>query len=386
MQSVLDAVLSEATQPGGLPGVVASLATRDGVAFEGAAGRRGLNADVPMTGDTIFAIASMTKAITSVAAMQLVEEGALALDQEAREVVPDIATLQVLDGFAADGAPMLRPPRRPVTLRHLLTHTSGFAYDFSNFDLLRYLEWSGLPAARTGKLASFGAPMLFDPGERWEYGTGIDWVGRMLEAASGERLDRYLRARVIEPLGMRDTAFTLSAEQLGRRAVVHQRDPDGALRPLPLLPQPELEFYPGGSRLYSTAGDYLRFLRMLLGGGALDGVRMLRPETVAEMSRNQIGDLPVRALPAATPAMTNAFDLLPGVACKWGLAFLINTVSAATGRSAGSLAWAGINNTYYWIDPMRGVTGLLLAQVSPFLDPAVLRAFARFEEAAYRGL
>jgi CubicO group peptidase (beta-lactamase class C family) len=147
-----------------------------------------------------------------------------------------------------------------------------------------------------------------------------------------------------------------------------------------------LEFYPGGSRLYSTAGDYLRFLRMLLGGGALDGVRMLRPETVAEMSRNQIGDLPVRALPAATPAMTNTFDLLPGVACKWGLAFLINTVPAATGRTAGSLAWAGINNTYYWIDPMRGVTGLLLAQVSPFLDPAVLRAFARFEEGAYRGL
>ncbi len=383
MQADLDSVLNDATRSGGVPGIVAALATREGIAYTGAAGRRGLEGEASMTQDTIFAIASMTKAITSVAAMQLVEEGRLALDQEARAVLPEIGALRVLDGFGEDGAPRLRPPRRSVTLRQLLTHTSGIGYDFLNADLLRYLKWSGLPPARSGKLAAFQAPLVADPGDAWEYGTGIDWVGRMLEAVTGQRLDRLLRDRVTGPLGMHDTGFTLTAEQLGRQAVTHRRDPDGTLRPLPSLPPPEMEFYPGGTRLYSTAGDYLRFLRMLLGDGALDGVRLLRPETVAEMGRNQIGELSVRALTAVIPNMTNAFDLLPGVPCKWGLGFLINTVPTATGRSAGSLAWAGINNTYYWIDPTRGVAGLLLAQVSPFLDAAVLDAFDRFETALY---
>lgn len=380
----LDALLAEAVaRPPGLPGLVAAAVTRDGGAYLHAAGLRQAGGTEAMTPDTVFGMASMTKAITAVAAMRLVEQGALSLDAPASRLLPELAAIPVLEGFAPDGTPRLRPARVPVTLRHLLTHTSGFAYDFANADLDRYLVASGIPPARGCALESFRAPMLFDPGTRWEYGTGIDWVGRLIEAATGTRLDRHLRAAILDPLGMTDTGFEPDAAALARRAAMHRRAPDGTLTAASPAPLPEFGFYPGGSRIFSTAPDYLRFLRMLLGEGSLDGVRLLRPETVRDMLRDHTGGHPVRALPAIRPELTNPFDLLPGVACGWSLLGLRNTDPLPGRRSAGSLAWAGIANTYYWLDPERGTAGLLLAQVSPFLDPSALAAFEAFERAVF---
>ena len=380
--------------------MVAAAADDGGTRYEGAFGRRSLAGgslaggslaggslagDAAMSMDTVFRIASMTKAITTVAAMQMVEQEKLALDQPAGEVVPALANPQVLEGFSADGQPMLRPARRPVTLRALLTHTSGFVYDTWNENLNRYAVVAGLPAARTGKLAALNAPLGFDPGERWEYGIGIDWAGRMVEAVSGLNLEQYMQRHILGPLGMRDTTFDPRPEWGDRLVTVHARAADGSLRPLETPPPPaNREFYPGGGGLYSTAPDYLRFLRMLLGGGTLDGAQVLRPETVALMAQNHMGALDVQPLKTFNPSFSNDAEFFPRMVKKWGLSFLINTEDCPGGRSAGSLAWAGINNTYFWLDPAKRVAGVLMTQILPFADAKVLRLLDAFEREVYR--
>ncbi len=272
-----------------------------------------------------------------------------------------------------------------MTLRNLLTHTSGFGYDIWNADLLRYHRETGTPAPRTGKLAGLTMPLSFDPGTRWQYGIGIDWVGRMVEAVCGQDLEKVFRERLFTPLGMRDTSFLVHPDMLPRLAAVHARRPDG-LQPLDLEPNPPREFFPGGGGLHSTAPDYMRFLRMLLGGGALDGARVLRPETVATMFENHIGKIDVEPMLSFVPAASNRIELFPGTRKKWGLSFLINTEAVPGGRSAGSQAWAGINNTYYWLDPTRKVAGAIFTQILPFGDPAVLGLLGTFERAVYRML
>ncbi|RAI58784.1 serine hydrolase domain-containing protein [Roseicella frigidaeris] len=382
--AAIDQVLREAVERGAVPGVVALAADRDGPIYEGAFGRRSLDAAAPMTPDTVFWIASMTKAVTSVAAMQLVEEGRLALDAPLGPLLPGLAAPQVLEGFAADGTPRLRPAQRPITLRHLLTHTAGFAYNTWNADIGRYMQATGLPAPRSGKLASLAAPLVREPGERWEYSIATDWVGRAVEAASGERLERYVFARILEPLGMADSGFVPGPAQRARRAGMHQRGADGRLAPIDFALPEAPEFFGGGGGLLSTGPDYLRFLRMLLGGGRLDGARVLRPETVAEMGRNQIGGLAFQPLRSVLPAISGDCDPFPGTPCRWGLGFLINEADIPGRRTAGSLAWAGLGNTWFWIDPRRGIAGLLLTQILPFADPAVLDLFAGFETAVYQ--
>lgn len=380
----IDRVLQDAVRAGDVPGVAATAADAHGMCYEGAFGRRSLAGDAAMTMDTVFRIASMTKAITTVAAMQMVEQEKLALDQPAGEVVPALVNPQVLEGFSPDGTPRLRPARRPVTLRALLTHTSGFVYDIWNADRMRYGQLTGLPAPRTGKLASLKAPLGFDPGERWEYGIGIDWAGQMVEAVSGLNLEEYMQRHILKPLAMRDTTFDPRPDWGDRLVQVHQRAADGSLRPLNTPPPPaDREFYPGGGGLYSTARDYLRFLRMLLGGGALDGVRVLRPETVALMGQNHMGALEVQPLKSMQPEVSNDAEFFPGMVKKWGLSFLINTEACLGGRSAGSLAWAGLNNTYFWLDPTRRIAGVLMTQILPFADPAVLRLLEGFERGVY---
>lgn len=381
----IDTVLRRAVDQGEVPGVVAIAATKDAVLYEGAFGRRSLAETGPMDMLTVFRIASMTKAITAAAAMQLVEAGRLALDQPAGEVVPGLSAPQVLKGFDSAGRPSLRPAQGTITLRNLLTHTSGFGYDIWNADLLRYHRETSTPAPRTGKLAGLSMPLTHDPGTRWQYGIGIDWVGRMIEAATGQDLESIFRARLFAPLGMRDTSYLVHPDMLPRLAAVHARTPAG-LQPLDLEPNPPREFFPGGGGLHSTARDYIRFLRMLLGGGALDGARLLRPETVALMLQNHIGEIDVEPMVSAVPASSNNVDLFPGTRQKWGLSFLINTEAVPGGRSAGSVAWAGLNNTYYWLDPNRGVAGAIFTQILPFADPAVLRLLQEFERAAYRAL
>jgi methyl acetate hydrolase len=382
----LDEVLRRAAEAREVPGVVAVAATDQGVVYEGAFGQRELGKNAPMTLDTVVWIASMTKAMTATAAMQLIERGQLTLEQPASELVAELAALQVLEGFDASGQPCLRPARRPMTVRHLLTHTAGFTYDIWCALMGQYQTHASIPGIITCQNAALMTPLLCDPGERWEYGISIDWLGKIVEVVSGQRLDRYLAEHICQPLGMHDTAFQISPSMRARLAAVHQRGDDGSLQPTAMeLPQ-EPEFHMGGGGLYSTARDYLAFTQMLLHRGTFNGNQILRPETVALMSQNHIGDLNVTQLKTAAPSASNNANFWPGMACKWGLSFLINPERTPQGRSAGSLAWAGLANTFFWIDPIKRVTGVYLTQILPFFDHTAIGLFRDYETAVYQSL
>jgi len=387
-QAVIDKALAGILAQGAIPGLVAAAADRSGVIYTSAFGRRDPSGPARMTTDSVFRIASMTKAITGAAAMQMVEQGKLTLDQPAREILPFLEDAKVLTGFGAGGIPQLRPPGREITLRNLLTHTAGFVYDTWNAQMNRFAQLTGLPPARTGKLAALSAPLAFDPGDRWEYGIGIDVAGRMVEAASGTDLETYFQTNIFGPLDMKDTSFLPRPEWDRRLVTVQAREADGGLKPVdsPPAPAAEREFFAGGGGLFSTAGDYLRFLRALMAGGALDGQRILKPETVALMGQNHMGALNVLPMKTAIPALSNDVELYPDMPKKWGLTFLINTVDVPGRRRAGSLAWAGLNNTYYWLDPASKVAGVFMTQILPFGDKAVLDALDAFEVAVYESL
>jgi methyl acetate hydrolase len=385
-QAQIDQVLRQKSDAKEIPGVVAIAATANEVIYQGAYGKRDLSTDQAMTADSVFWIASMTKAITSAAAMQLVELGKLSLDAPIGKVLPDLASPQVFEGFGANGEPRLRPAKTPITLRHLITHTAGFCYDMWNGDMVKYLERTGTPGITSCKNAALKTPIMSEPGTRWEYGTNIDFVGKAVEAVSGKRLGAYLREHLFTPLGMTDTSFKLGEAQRKRLVGMHARGEDGALAPIPFEVEQDPEFDMGGGGLYGTAGDYIKFTQMILNKGRGNGTQVLRPETVAMMGQNHIGELNMTKMTSAVGFATNDVDLYPGMAKKWGLSFLINTAKTPEGRSPGSLAWAGLANTYYWIDPARDVTGVILMQVLPFADQKCLEAFAGFERGVYAGL
>jgi CubicO group peptidase (beta-lactamase class C family) len=299
------------------------------------------------------------------------------------DIDPALARPQVLDGFDGAGQPRLRAAKRPITLRHLLTHTAGFTYDWSNANTARYLQLTGAPPTSTGKLAALRQPLAFDPGEKWEYGINIDWAGRLVEALSGKPLDAYLREHVCGPLGMHDTGFVLTAAQRARLARVHQREADGGLVSTEFEFAANPEFHAGGGTLYSTARDYLTFLQMMLQGGELNGARILQPETVALINQNQVGELQAGRLPSRVPERAHDFELFPNMPVRWGLAYMLNTQPGPHGRSAMSGSWAGIFNSYYWLDPARRVAGVIMAQFLPFADPAMLRLYGEFERGVY---
>jgi methyl acetate hydrolase len=367
------------------PGVVAMAGDRAGNFYEGAAGVRRLGEDAPMTTDSIFALFSLTKAITATAALQLVEQGRLDLDAPAKRYAPEIATLQVLEGFDEAGAPRLRPPKREITTRMLLLHTAGFGYPFWNAICKRLAELDE-PIPRGGMKRTLMTPLLFDPGERWEYGRGVDWCGLVVEGIAGERLDAVFKARIFEPLGMNDTGFLLSDSMLARRAAMHQREADGALTPLDSEPPAEPEVYMGGGALFGTALDYMRFLRMWLNDGACEYGRVLEAETVELAARNGLGDMKIKRLPSVDPLLTNEAEFFPGQSKSWSLAFMVNDEQAPTGRPAGSLGWAGLGNLYYWLDRKTGVAGVWTTQIFPFMDPTSVEGFMAFETAVYEGL
>ena len=379
----LDEELRLAVLSGTVPGVVAMAADADGAIFQGAYGVRGIETGAAMTVDTVVWLASMTKAVTSVAAMQLVEQGHLALDSPIADVLPHLADVKVLEGFDADGEPRLRHARAPITLRHLLTHTAGFGYDIWSTDITRYMARHELPGTISCRTVALTTPLLFDPGTRWTYGINTDWVGRAVEAVSGQTLEAYFAANVTGPLGMADTAFRIGPDQRTRLSAMHARAADGGLTSIPFEVPQDPQFHMGGGGLYGTAPDYLRFARMILRHGELDGARILKAETVAEMSRNQIGALQVTTLPTAHPHLSNDANFYPGMVQKWGLGFLLNTERDPCGRSPGSLAWAGLGNTYYWIDPTAGVCGVVLTQILPFADPAALGCLWALERGVY---
>jgi methyl acetate hydrolase len=371
----IDAALQAGVDAADVPGVVAMVTTERSVVYEGAFGLRGGAA--PMSTDTVFRIASMVKLLTSVAAMQLIEKGKLELDEPAAKIDPTLGSPQVLVGFDPQGAPQLRPAQKPITLRDLLSHTSGFSYQLWDANVVRYIKVSRNDPAlpRT--------PLMFDPEARWAYGGSLDRVGRLIEIVSGKTLDRYFREHILGPLGMKDTAFSITEEQRGREASLHVRRADGALVQQPVEQRVVRKAFSGGAGIYSTAQDYLTLLQALLNGGVVAGKRILRPETVALMSVNQIGDLEAGILKTTNPALSKDVDFFPGVRLRWGLGHMINIDPVRDGRSAGSLTWGGLFNTYYWIDPASRIAGVIMMQILPFADERALNVYRQFERGIY---
>jgi methyl acetate hydrolase len=367
----IQAVLDRAVAAGDVAGVAAAVIGPEGPRCTAVAGVTAAGGSRPVTEHSVFWIASMTKPVASVAAMQLVEQGKLALDAPIGDLLPALANPQILE------AGRLRPARRKITLRHLLTHTAGFSYSFTRAEYAAYVAANNIPPA--GTLGALNMPLLFEPGDRWEYGINTDWVGLAVEAASGLKLDAYFENHIFAPLNMNDTSFLPNEEQHGRRVSMHQREADGSLTPRPLSPVTTPEFWSAGSGLYSTLADYQKFLRALLNEGA----GLLRPETMAEMLRNQVGDLRAGYLPSANPALHTGADTTPGVKCGWGLGFMLYPEPKAGGRGAGSASWAGLANTHFWVDPVAGLAGMILMQVLPFCDDRVLKTYGSFEQAVY---
>jgi CubicO group peptidase (beta-lactamase class C family) len=376
----LDDMLRTGIQRRKIPAVAAMVATADKITYQGAFGKRDTASGIEVTPNSIFAIASMTKAITSTAALQLIDQEKVKLDEPVSKHLPQLGKLQVLDGYDAAGKPILRPPRTPVTLHHLLTHTSGLCYDTWSSDMVEYEKRGG--AAPVGVAPS--VPLMFDPGKRWQYGYSTDWTGRLVEAVSGLTLEQYFQRNILQPLGMKDTSFIVTPEKFERVVSRHQRQADGSLlqdqRTLPAAPPA----FNGGGGLYSTCGDYVKFMQMILRRGrSATGEQILKPQTVAMMSSNQIADLGAGRLKTFQPARSSDVDLHPGAVDKWGLGFLINTEAYPGGRSAGSLAWAGISNTFYWIDPKRGMCATIMMQFLPFVDKEAVGLLSDFERAVY---
>lgn len=382
--AILQRIVSENQR---VPGVVAMATDRNGTLYEGAAGKRVLGQDADMTTDSVFAIFSTTKAITGTAVLQLFEEGKLDLDAPAKTYAPEIGKLQVLDGFDDAGKPKLRAPKRDITTRMLLLHTAGFGYDFFNRDYNRLAQEHGQPSIITASRAAPNTPLLFDPGDEWEYGSNMDWAGQVVEGVTGKRLNEVMQERIFAPLGMADTAFVMTPSMRSRLARIHQRGADGSLTPLGdfELPQ-EPEVHMGGHGLYSTVGDYCRFIRMWLNDGAGEGGRVLKRETVLLAEKNGLGEMKIKGLPGVIPSLSNDAEFFPGQPKSWALTFMVNDVEAPTGRPAGALAWAGLANLFYWIDRQNGIGGFWATQIFPFADPVSVTGYVDFETAVYRGL
>ena len=380
----LNSALRAPVERGDIVGAIGAITNAEDTIYSGAFGEREIGGGVAMTEDTVCNMASMTKAITGACAMQLVEQGKLDLDSPITKWIPQAAELKVLAGWEGD-KPVLRAPASDITLRQLMTHTSGMASSTWNADIVRYGETvGGLPPLDYAKPETWVAqPLAFDPGVRWHYSPSIDWVGRLIVETSGKPLGAYMQENIFEPLGMASTGYAVTPDMAARQATIHQRAEDGSIAVADLPPQegPVREY--GGGGLKGTTPDYLRFIRMILNGGSGNGNQLLKPETVADMAKNHMGDIRVQLLETTDPARSLDAEFFPGVPKSWGLTFMINEEQAPTGRPAGGLAWAGLYNTFFWIDPTNQVGGVFMSQLLPFVDTRTLQAFYDFESAYY---
>jgi len=375
----LDEILRSASERRKIPAAAAMVANAEKTIWSGAFGTRDSASGMPVTTESIFAIASMTKAVTSTAALQLVDAGKLKLDEPVARHLPQLGKLEVLHGFDRDtGKPILRPAAKPVTLRRLLTHTSGFAYDTWDESMFRYAKQAG--PAGTGAVP----PLMFEPGTRWQYGTSVDWAGRLVEAVSGQTLEEYFQRHVLGPLGMKDTSYILPPEKFDRLVSTWQRQRDGSLAQDPRKQPDPPKSFNGGGGLYSTVGDYTRFMQMILrrGRGA-SSEQILQTKTVETMATNQIGGLSAGKMKSFRPDRSSDVQFHPGFTDGFSLGFLINGTAYEGGRSAGSLAWAGLYNTFYWIDPHRGLCAVLMMQFLPFVDKDAVGVLNDFERGVY---
>ena len=388
LKSACDAVLNGVvdSQPR-VPGVVAMVTDRSRDVYSGVAGERRLG-DEAMTEDTVMAIFSTTKAIAGTTALQCVEEGLLDLDAPAKSYAPAIGELQVIDGFDGAGQPILRAPKSDVTTRQLLLHTAGFGYDFFNETYSRMATEHGQPSVVTGSRACIETPLLFDPGEKWEYGTNIDWVGQVVEGIRGKRLGEVMRERVFDQLGMNDIAFTRTDAMKARSATIHARGEDGSLTPMDDFALPDdPEVHMGGHGLYGTVPEYMKFIRMWLNDGDGPNGRVLKPETVEWAVKGAlVPPQKVTMLPGVIPALSNDAEFFPGLAKDWSYTFMVNSEKAPTGRPAGAIGWAGLANCFYWIDRENGIGGYWATQILPFGDPTSFVGYMDFETAVYGAL
>ena len=364
----LDRLLRAAVEQNQVPMVVAMIADGRGVIYEQAVGT---------SKETIFRIASMTKPVTSVAVLQLVEAGKVKLDEPAKTYVPELGAVQVLDRETE------RPPKSPITVRQLLTHTSGFGYEFMRKELFDLVSKKKLPSMMAGGDSFLKAPLLFDPGTQWEYGISTDWLGRLVERVSGQSLEIYFREKIFKPLGMSDSFFTVPASKQSRLAKLFQRKDDGTLAPQPGELAPPSDFLSGGGGLHSTAADYLLFVRALMAGGQVGSRRILSRDSVAMMGANQIGDLTIRPVSSVIPQFATDGAIMPGALDKFGLGFALNSKSAGTNRGVNTMSWAGIFNTFFWIDREKQIGAVVLSQSLPFLEPGPKKLLDDFDRAVY---
>ena len=318
--------------------------------------------------------------------MQLVEQGTIDLDAPMSTWCPDAANPVVLDGFDGDGQPITRPAASEPTLRQLLTHTSGYVYDIWNADMAAWYAASGTPSLFSLQRGALRTPLAFDPGTQWQYGIGIDWAGLIVEAASDQKLGEYFAQHLTGPLDMFDTGFGHTPAMLERASAIHARLPDGGLVAIDLARAENPEFEMGGGGLQSTMSDYGRFMQMILNDGELDGTRVLTADTVAQMCQNQMGPLRVAELRTTAPQFSNDAEMFPGDEKSWGLTFQIHEQAGATGRPAGTLSWAGLANSYYWIDRTNGIAGAYLSQILPFADRGSIELYYELERAVYANL
>ncbi len=384
MLSRFESDLEDALGAGEIPGLVVGLTSGESTQYEAAFGIQSTSTSSPMTVDTVFNIASMTKPIAGAAVMQLVEKEILDLDTPASAIIPYLGNVEVLEGFSATGEATFRSPKRPITLRHLLTHTSGFSSDWCSALLDHYISATGHPRMSTGKKKALEVPLVFDPGEKWGYGTSLDWAGLILEEVTGITLHEYIRTQITEPLGMFDTTYFPSDEMKSRMTSVHTPQVSEGFEASEHVIVLGREYWGGGGGLYSTVGDYMKFIRMILNDGKTANSQLFKPETIELMTHNAMGDNRVEMLISAHKDIANDAEFFPGLEKTWGLTFQINEQKTWTGRSAGSLSWSGIFNTYFWIDRERNIGGVFLSQLRPWMDVSALALFEKFEASVYK--
>lgn len=377
--SDIDAVLNKAVENHDVPFVVAMAGTVDGITFSGASGDAAEGHAAAE--DTVFRIFSMTKAVGSVAAMILIDRGKLSMDTPVGDIVPEWNDLQVLEGFN-DAGPILRAQKTVATIRNLATHTSGMEYEFWNADVPKFMEMTGHPTVLSGLVASMNYPLTTDPGTRWGYGPSIDWLGRVVEAVDGRRIDQFCREEIFEPLGMTSSAFEPDGFE-DRLSSVSIRGEDGKFAGMALAPPPQPEFYGMGHAMYSTAPDYMRFLRMILGKGQLDGKRILSEQAVAEMTNDQMQGLTFE--PMKSVSVLTADVVLEGDPVHSFIA-VTNRQDVPGKRSAGTQSWAGVCNSHYWVDPAKGVAAVIMTQSLPFVEKPMMDTYDAFERAVYTAL
>jgi methyl acetate hydrolase len=375
--AALSTFLKTVTDRGDVPGVVVAVVGKDGILYHEAFGRSRTLSNAPMARDTIFNMASMTKPVTSVAIMMLVDEGKLKLDDDVATYLPKYKNPLVISKFnEADATYETRPAKRPITIRHLLTHTSGIGYAVGSSMVTKIV-------AKTKK-SELDLPLQFDPGESWAYGPSTRVLGDVVEAMSGQKLDVFLESRILGPLGMRDTSYLVPAEKYNRVVAVNTRGADGKLVEQP-VPATLAATVQGDAGLYGTAGDYALFLRMLLNHGTLNGKRILSEESVKTMFEPNSGTVVVKEQQSVNLSLSRNFPTGAGKD-KWGLGFQLASENLPNRRSPGSGTWAGVFNTHFFIDPIKELGVIVMMQTLPFYDDTSMAVYGGVEETVYKNL